>query len=269
MVFATEYFTGTGNGNSNVVDVDIHSVGDEYTLGAVDVHPKVGTWKVEMADDFNDRTQSTSFPTDITSRYDIDTGQRDEYYGRAKLILKSGQQKPTGNLKVTYWKFTPGSGDYYSLESYPALDTAFTDANNVQWNAGANFVIGDIPSFVSSSGRTNNLGDCIDFRSSKDPTLAYNADTAFKSGNKIELPANNATITITDGTGNDNVQFYGGRIDKITLDENGNFSVTKGSAYQNEVTAPEDLEGELSLYTLRMLPYTYTTDDVYVEKVHK
>ena len=267
LVFATEYFTGTGNGNSNVVDVDIHSVGDEYTLGAVDVHPKVGTWKVEMADDFNDGTQSTSFPTDITSRYDIDTGQRDEYYGRAKLILKSGQQKPTGNLKVTYWKFTPGSGDYYSLESYPALDTAFTDANNVQWNAGANFVIGDIPSFVSSSGRTYNLGDCIDFRSSKDPTLAYNADTAFKSGNKIELPANNATITITDGTGNDNVQFYGGRIDKITLDENGNFSVTKGSAYQNEVTAPEDLEGELSLYTLRMLPYTYTTDDVYVEKV--
>jgi len=56
-------------------------------------------------------------------------------------------------------------------------------------------------------------------------------------------------------------------VDKISLDENGNFSLITGNTYATDVVAPEDLEGELSLYTLRMLPYTLTTDDVYVDRV--
>ena len=267
LVYTTEYITGS----IKVNNLNFSYVGDEYVLESTDVHPKEGTWKVEMATDYNNGSQSAIFPRDITNRYTLDTGQRDEYYGRAKLILKANQPKPTGNLKITFWKFTHGNGDYFSIGSYPTTGQTFTDANTISWG---NFSLSDIPSFIDSSGKTYKLGDCVDFRATKSHLQVTSNEaggTAFSSagsetGKFIELPANNATITINSGA-TDDVQFYGGRVDKIVLDDNGNFSVVKGPAYDKEVTIPEDLEGEMSLYSLRLLPYVYTTDDVYAEKV--
>lgn len=85
---------------------------------------------------------------DITSRFTLDTGQRDNYYDRGRLILKPGATAPSGNVNVEYEYFTHGSGDFFSVDSYDGvLDYA------------------DIPSYTSRvTGEVYNLRDCIDFR---------------------------------------------------------------------------------------------------------
>ena len=173
--YVTQTFYGIGSAANNVVDSNlgnpavsysnVKSIGNEYLLNSIDIHPKEGTWKVLMADDFNDGLDGGPYPNDITSRYTLDTGQRDEFYTRGKLILKPNEPKPIGNLQVTYWKFAHGAGDYFSIESYPDIGSTYSNGGNDWKGATLNFTVDDIPSFVSSTGRTYRLGDCIDFRS--------------------------------------------------------------------------------------------------------
>ena len=54
----------------------------------------------------------------ITSRYELDTGQRDNYYDITRLVRKPGRASPTGRLLVVYDYFEHGSGDFLSVDSY-------------------------------------------------------------------------------------------------------------------------------------------------------
>ena len=47
----------------------------------------------------------------ITSRYELDTGQRDNYYDIARIVRKPGRATPTGRLLVIYDYFEHGTGD--------------------------------------------------------------------------------------------------------------------------------------------------------------
>ena len=53
-----------------------------------------------MAADFS--TVADTDDTDVTDRFELDTGQRDNYYDIARLKLKSGKVNPTGRLLINY-----------------------------------------------------------------------------------------------------------------------------------------------------------------------
>ena len=55
-----------------------------------------------MAADFS--TAATTSDDDITDRFDLDTGQRDNFYDVARLVRKSGKAAPTGRLLITFVK---------------------------------------------------------------------------------------------------------------------------------------------------------------------
>ena len=55
---------------------------------------------VKMAADFS--TDAVTSDTDITSRFDLDTGQRDNYYDIGRIKLKAGEVTPTGRLLVNF-----------------------------------------------------------------------------------------------------------------------------------------------------------------------
>ena len=59
-----------------------------------------------MAADFD--TAASSSDTDITSRFELDTGQRDSYYDIARLRLKPGAANPTGRLLINFDFFEHG-----------------------------------------------------------------------------------------------------------------------------------------------------------------
>ena len=94
----------------------------------------------------------------------------------------------------------------------------------------------DIPSFNG-----NRLSDSIDFRFDNSPASAVRLDS-------------NSTIVAT-------VQYYLPRIDNILVNSSGQFYISEGISSLNPV-APAIPGDSMSLYSLYIPAYTYTTDDI-------
>ena len=207
---------------------------------------------VYMSPDFS--TAATTSHTDITSRFELDNGQRDNYYDVGRIKLKSGQVTPTGRLLINFDYFSHGSGDYFDVDSY----TGVIDYEN-------------IPSYSSdTTGITYQLRDSLDFR----PRVA-DAST-INSGN-VDRKWQTTTSALATGASTVDVikfnsdvtadfEYYLPRIDKIFLDKEGNFKVIQGaSALKPQV--PKSLDNAMHLYTLFLNPYTLNTDDIGIKKV--
>ena len=112
---------------------------------------------------------------EIIDRYIIDNGQRDNFYGVGKLILKGGKTAPGGNVKVTFQYFAHGTGDFFAQGSYDG---------QVSYE--------NIPTHTQSNGKVIQLRSVLDFRSRK----ANAADNFSGTGsNVIALPKANTTLT--------------------------------------------------------------------------
>ena len=202
---------------------------------------------VKMATAFG--AYSASGEVDITDRYDLDNGQRDNYYDQGRIKLKSGQLEPSGSLRITFDFFTHGSGDYFDVDSYTGV---------VSYEG--------IPSYDSdTTGQSLELRDCLDFR----PRVADNS--TINSGDfdrDFDTSQNASTVDVvkfgTDITAD--FEYYLPRIDKIFLDKEGAFKVLKGaSALDPQV--PKSLDGAMHLYTLDIPAYTLSTDDIKINIV--
>ena len=56
---------------------------------------------------------------DVSDRYILDNGSRDNFYDVGKLILKAGSIAPAGDVKVAFRHFTHGTnGDFFAVNSY-------------------------------------------------------------------------------------------------------------------------------------------------------
>ena len=201
---------------------------------------------IYMAADFS--TVATSSDTNITDRFDLDNGQRDNFYDIGRIKLKDGEVTPTGRLLIDFDYFTHSSGDYFDVDSYSGV----IDYEN-------------IPSYTSSTtGVRYELRDSLDFRPRVDD------DSTIDSGNQDRS---------FDGTGASVVQpikfnsdirsdfeYYLGRVDKIFLDKDGNFKVLKGASSINP-RVPGTLDNAMHLYTLYIPSYTLDTSEVGIEHV--
>ena len=213
-------------------------------LGQADIFQLIS---VKMATAFG--TYSASGEVDITDRYDLDNGQRDNYYDIGRIKLKSGELEPTGSLKITFDFFTHGSGDYFDVDSYTGV---------VSYEG--------IPSYNSdTTGKSLELRDCLDFR----PRVADNSTINSGGFDRDFDPTDNASTVDIIKFGTDittDFEYYLPRIDKIFLDKEGVFKVLKGaSALDPQV--PKSLDGAMHLYTLDIPAYTLSTDDIKITPV--
>src|SRR5210317_2152024 len=113
------------------------------SLGRADIYQLKS---VSMATSFG--AYSASGAVDITSRYELDNGQRDNFYDIGRIKLKTGELTPTGSLRITFDYFTHGTGDYFDVDSYSGA----VDYEN-------------IPSYTSdTTGEVYELRDSLDFR---------------------------------------------------------------------------------------------------------
>jgi len=192
---------------------------------------------------------SSSGAIDITDRYELDNGQRDNFYDIGRIKLKTGELEPTGSLRITFDFFSHGSGDYFDVDSY----TGVVSYEN-------------IPSYNSdTTGQSFELRDSLDFR----PRVAD--DSTINSGGQDRDydTSNNASVIDVVKFGTDvtsDFEYYLPRIDKIFLDKEGAFKVLKGaSALDPQV--PKSLDGAMHLYTLEIPAYTLSTEDITIKKV--
>jgi hypothetical protein len=202
---------------------------------------------IKMAADFSTNAQSSD--TDITDRFDLDNGQRDNFYDVGRIKLKTGALNPTGRLLITFDFFTHGAGDYFDVDSYEGVVT-----------------YENIPSYTSvNSGERFELRDSLDFR----PRVAD--DSTINSGSQDRDYDTTAGATVTnvikfntDVAGD--FEYYLPRIDKVFLDKNGSFKILKGaSALSPQV--PGTLDNAMHLYTLFLPSYTLDTAEIGIESV--
>ena len=193
--------------------------------------------KVYMAADFS--TNATASDTDITDRFTLDNGQRDNFYAVGKITRKPGALTPTGRLLIHYKYFSAGAGDYFSVDSYDgAIDYSL------------------IPSYQTTTGSKIELRDALDFRPRLDNT---NANFTGTGALALELPKVSSNI-ISD------FQYYLPRTDKIFLDPEGNFRSIKGISSATPPTPADSADG-MTLYILKLGAYTFDTDDITVEYI--
>ena len=200
---------------------------------------------VKMSGSFG--AAATSSDTDITDRFDLDDGQRDNFYDIGRLKLKPGAIKPTGQLLINFDFFSHGSGDYFDVDSYSGV---------------INYE--DIKSYTSdSTGEKFELRDTLDFRPRVDDASTINSGSNDRSfdgtgASTIDVPKFNSDIT-------GDLEFYLNRIDKLFLTREGNLRVVKGSSDLNPLS-PDNLEGHMLMATITIPSYTLKTDDVIVDK---
>jgi len=193
-------------------------------------------------------TAATVSDTNITSRFDLDNGQRDNFYDIGRIKLKSGEVTPTGQLLIDFDYFTHSSGDYFDVDSYSGV---------------INYE--DIPSYTSSTtGVRYELRDSLDFRPRVDDASTIDSgvqDRSFDgSGASVVQPIKFNSDVRSD------FEYYLGRVDKIFLDKDGNFKVLKGAS-SSSPRVPGELDNAMHLYTLYLPAYTLDTSEVGIEHV--
>ena len=176
---------------------------------------------------------------DISDRFIIDNGQRDNAYIPGRLILKKGAAKPA-NVFCAFKYFTHGaSGDFFAVNSY----TGQVDYDK-------------IPNHTLADGTTVNLRDVLDFRPRKtDDNLNFLGGTARVN----ELPTANDLIT-TD------VEYYLPRYDKLIINEAGRLDVIEGRSSLSP-KYPNTPEGTAELYRIKLNPFVLNDSDLDVDLI--
>jgi len=200
---------------------------------------------VYMAADFS--TAADTSDTDISSRFELDTGQRDNFYDIGRIKLKTGELTPTGRLLVNFDYYSHSSGDYFDVDSYSAI--SYTD----------------IPAYTSSNtGVRYELRDSLDFRPRVDDASTIDAgvqDRSFDgSGASVVQPIKFSSDVRSD------FEYYLGRVDKVFLDKDGNMKILKGAS-SVAPRIPGTLDNAMHLYTLFLPAYTLDTSEVGIEHV--
>ncbi len=212
LVEVEEVLTPDGSGNVTLGRTDIYSI-------------------VEIRD-------TNSAGIDLSQRFSIDNGQRDNYYGLGKLNLNGGQTPAPGNVYVKYTHFSHGTaGDFFGVNSY---------TGQIDYS--------DIPDHTLADGTVINLRDFLDFRP------AVNTSGNFGSGAKInELPKNSDLIQA-------DVNYYLSKSCSVIIDTDGLIKVQESTESINP-TAPETPNNALEIYRVFMNPYTISTSDVSIKSI--
>ena len=167
-----------------------------------------------------------SYSLDISDRYEFDSGQRSTHYDVARLKLKSSYSAPTAPVQVVFEYFDHSTGDYFTVNSYPA-----------------NVAYGGIPLFQGVA-----LRDFIDFR----PRISDDGAGFSGSGASVSLVPKRGIDVRAD------YSYYLARKTKIAIDFNGQFFAIDGVP---SLVPGDALDPSLGmvLYNLTLEPYTFGT----------
>jgi|688.fasta_scaffold01135_26 hypothetical protein len=194
--------------------------------------------------------------TDVTDRFELDSGQKDNFYDHASIRLRPNYASCRGPLIVCcrYYEhsaISSGGGGYFSVDSYPNLATSIYENGKY---LGDGYSI--IPQYVKTDGTVVELRDCIDFRPVRENGTNTSPNFTLQ-GVKIPLPTTDFEL---------DYEYYLGRKDLIVLDRGGKFLVIEGipNKYPQEPTAPATA---MVLYSLSIPPYTEYPSNVSVKYV--
>lgn len=194
----------------------------EISIGKADV---MHVANVKMSANAFGTAYNSSNEIDISDRFILDSGQTETYYGISKLKLAKGKQKPTGPIKISFYYYAHGSGDFFTSDSYQNYNL--------------------IPVFVDK-GIEYHLRDYIDFRPRIDDTGTDFSGTGASRNDFLDFSSD----FICD------YQYYLPRIDKIFISGDKKFSYLTGVSSLNPVE-PQTPSDSMTLYIINHPAYPY------------
>ena len=192
----------------------------------------------------------------VTSSFDLDTGQRDSFYDLGRIVRKPGAPAPTGRLLIIYDYFTHGTGDYFSVDSY----TGQIDYDEIPYYTASRV---DLDSRAPLGEYA--LADSLDFRPRvNDQATPSTSPFAFENKDFESTGAVAGNLVAPDDNITADFDFYLGRNDLLYLDQEGNFIISKGTPAEVPVFPATD---NINMLVGRLFipAYTFKPEDVGVE----
>ena len=191
---------------------------------------------------------------DITNRYLLDSGQREQYYDYSRIVRKGGESPPARELTIVYNGYQVPSndtGDVYTVDSY-----------------GEDRFGRDIPKIGVRGIRAS---DTLDFRPRvADFTSTTSSPFEFRSRNFATAGSNPTLIVSPNESSFVGYSFYLPRIDKLVLTPGhfslGEFSLVKGIS-AIDPKEPSGSEDSMHIATIELPAYLYSPDDAVVTLV--
>jgi len=208
---------------------------EETTTGTTVTENGVSFLKLPRADivEVLSIKQTDSDGADLSSKFEIDNGQRINYYQNGRLIVRKNTSAPSGTIFSRYKFFSHGAtGDFFSVNSY-------TGQVNYE----------DIPNLSISSRESLNLRDVLDFRSVRDSGASTGS-----FGTIHELPSNGDIVTV-------DAEYYLPRSDKIVANQDGTLKLESGQPGFSRQLPPTP-ENTLNLFELNLNGYGITDSDL-------
>lgn len=201
-----------------------------------------GKFNLSKADVYqiNSITDDTT-SEDILYKFDIDYGQRPNYYDVLRGELKSIYAAPAGTITIDYDYFQHGAGDFFAINSY--------DLNDVAYKALP--IVEDV-----SLKQRYRVGSLLDFR-----PVINSAGTGFTGSGSIipRLPRSGDLVTSTN-------RYWMPKLDALYLKPDGTFALaSSNSAYSGEM--PDIPSGSLPLHYIELNPYVLDKNDLNHSKV--
>lgn len=177
---------------------------------------------------------------DITNRYILDSGQRDNYYDFASITLRDGYAPPKGQIVVfVEYLNQAGADEYFSAVSYSSI-----------------YSTNKIPRYTGSDGPVY-LRDCVDFRPRRQPATSQDPSTFALDGPYVPSPEQFFEATY---------QYYVPRKDRLVLTKDKEFRVLNGAPSIYPVL-PKVSDDAMVLYNLTVPAYTAILNDIGLEYV--
>ena len=206
----------------------------------------------------------------ITTRYLLDTGQRDNFYDIARIVRKKGAAAPIGKLLVVYDYLEHGAGDVFTVDSYTDV------AKQMEYD--------DIPIYAASKIDTDEpkpsgtfpLYDCYDYRPTVDNVTG--ASATLSDVDEITGLSFNFYSRTFGGTGGTTVdtlkpgsfiqsdfEYFLPKYAAISLDTRGTFHVHSGDSAENPLM-PKIPDNSMLIATMFIPAYTFDPANVTIKR---
>ena len=240
------------------INTQSHSAGANgpWSLGVADV------FKIEAIYLGSDTSSVTTSDQNVTSHFDLDTGQKDDMYDIGKLVKKSTSSLNITNkailVKFSFFERNTSQGiGFLSIDSYP-VDDSTESATTIKTF--------QIPKYRSpTTGKTYELRDSVDFRPIKantcDPTTVAtiagsptNPGAEKASPDTFSVDSDGAFNVAPDENFQADVQRYLPRKDRIVITEEGKLEAIKGIPAETP-KVPEEKANAMTLGVLDIPVY--------------
>jgi hypothetical protein len=185
----------------------------------------------------------------ITDRYTLDKGQREQYYDYSRIVRNRGSVSPSRKLLIIFDHYTVPSndtGDFYTVNSYDK--ERYTK---------------DIPVLANNT----RASDIIDFR----PRVSQFTSTSsspfdFSSRTFGSSSVNTNLVVSPNESSLLGYKYYLPRIDKVVLDKQANLSIIKGTS-STTPKEPLNVEEAMTIATISYPPYLYNVKDASINLI--